>query len=145
MMKPGLIIGLDFDGTCVTHEFPKIGKELPYCVDTLKKIVAAGGKLILWTMRSNHELPESDDPHIHTQAEMYLDHATTWFYDRGIELWAVNENPEQKSWTHSPKAYCHVYIDDAALGSHTMQDPNFSDRPYVDWAIVDAILFPEEY
>jgi len=146
MIKQGIIIGLDFDGTCVTHEFPKVGKELPYCVDILRKIVAHGGKLILWTMRSNHITPPtSTSPEIYCEAGNYLDDAINWFYDRGIPLWGIQENPEQKIWTNSPKAYAHIYIDDAALGSFTMRDPAFSDRDYIDWVTVDSFLFPEKY
>lgn len=140
-MKPGLIIGLDFDGTCVTHEFPKIGKELPYCVDTLKKINDAGGKIILWTMRSNHTVARiSDDPDIHTVAGDYLDDAINWFNERGIKLWGINENPEQKTWTASPKAYCNIYVDDAAAGCPLILD-DMCVRPYVDWTKIDSILF----
>lgn len=145
MIAPGTIIGLDFDGTCVAHEFPKVGKELPYCVDTLKKIVAAGGLIILWTMRSNHTVdPITSSPEIHAKKGMYLDDAVNWFKKRDIPLWGIQTNPDQKSWTSSPKAYAHIYIDDAALGSFTMQDTAFSDRPYIDWALVDTFLFPEK-
>lgn len=31
-----MILGLDFDGTCVTHEFPKIGKDIG-AIPVLKK------------------------------------------------------------------------------------------------------------
>ena len=43
-MNP-LIFGIDFDGTCVTHEFPNIGKDIG-AVPVLRDIVAAGHKLI---------------------------------------------------------------------------------------------------
>lgn len=154
MIKTGIIVAVDFDGTCVTHEFPKVGKELPYCVETLKKIVAHGGRLILWTMRSNHIAPpiipagpdNCVNPIIACDMDNYLDHAINWFYERGIPLWGIQENPEQKTWTTSPKAYAHIYIDDAAdLGTYTMEDANLSERRFVDWAIVDALLFPEEF
>jgi hypothetical protein len=61
-----------------------------------------------------------------------LDKAVKWFKDRKIELWAVNENPEQKEWTDSPKVLADVYIDDAGLGCPIM----FIDgvrRPVVNW------------
>ena len=47
-------ICIDFDGTCVTHEFPKVGKDIG-AVSVLKKIVEAGHKIILFTMRSDIE------------------------------------------------------------------------------------------
>lgn len=129
MIKPGITVAVDFDGTIVTHEYPKIGKPLPYCIDTLKKIVSAGGRLILYTMRSGEILAEAVD---------YLN-------DNNVVLWGVNHNPDQYKWSGSPKVYAQIYIDDAAdLGLYTMQDPAFSDRRYVDWTLVDALLFPEE-
>lgn len=153
MHTPGTIYAIDFDGTVVTHEFPNVGKDVPYAVETLQKIVAHGGKLILWTMRANHKTPPefTKEPHhernpiIECNPDDYLDHAIKWFKDREIPLWGIQRNPDQDKWTTSPKAYAHVYIDDAALGSHTMHDTNFAERPYVDWAFVDAVLFPEEY
>jgi hypothetical protein len=152
MHTPGTIYAIDFDGTVVTHEFPKVGKDVPYAVETLQKIVAHGGKLILWTMRSNHtsppefntELQHERNPIVQCDAGNYLDDAIKWFSDRQIPLWGTQRNPDQDKWTSSPKAYAHVYIDDAALGTHTMHDPSFSERPYVNWAVVYAFLFPEE-
>ena len=129
MIKPGTIVAVDFDGTIVTHEYPKIGKPLQYCIETLHKITAAGGKIILYTMRSGEELAQAVD----------------YLIDNDVELWGVNKNPEQHTWTNSPKVYANIYIDDAALGTHTLHDPNFAARPYVDWVIIDALLFPEEY
>jgi hypothetical protein len=143
--KPGHIFGIDFDGTCVNHAFPEMGEDCPGAVDVLKKIVAAGGKLVLWTMRSNTtESPVIEDPTlIKCGADSFLDHAIKWFSDRDIPLWGIQENPTQKAWTSSPKAYCHTYIDDAALGCPLLFNLDFSSRPYVDWAAVDAIIFPE--
>lgn len=31
-------IAIDFDGTVVTHDYPKVGQELPEAVDTIKKL-----------------------------------------------------------------------------------------------------------
>lgn len=139
------IFGLDFDGTVVTHEFPKIGKDLPDCVRVLKRITDEGGKLILWTMRANHiEPPISTDPDIHTEAGNYLDEAINWFKERDIPLWGIQRNPEQDTWTTSPKAYAHIYIDDAALGCPLTFDHEFSDRPYVNWLKIEEWLFPIE-
>jgi len=129
MHQPGTIYAIDFDGTIVTHEYPKIGKPIPYCIETLQRIIEQGGKIILYTMRSGELL---------AQAVEYL-------INNDIKLWGVNKNPMQHRWTDSPKVFANIYIDDAALGTLTMQDPNFSDRQYVDWVMVDNLLFPEEY
>lgn len=34
-----MVIAVDFDGTCVTHEFPKIGNEGVRLVDTLQEAI----------------------------------------------------------------------------------------------------------
>ena len=45
-----MVIAVDFDGTCVTHAFPKIGEDIG-AVPVLKRLVKAGHKIILYTMR----------------------------------------------------------------------------------------------
>ena len=47
-----MIIAVDFDGTIVTHEYPRIGREIPFAIDTLKRLQDEGHhQLILWTVR----------------------------------------------------------------------------------------------
>ena len=53
-----LIIAVDFDGTCVTHEYPNVGKEIG-AAQVLKRITDAGHKIILFTMRSGKELQDA--------------------------------------------------------------------------------------
>ena len=118
-----LYIGIDFDGTCVTHEYPRVGKDIG-AVPVLKKLTDSGHLLILNTMRSGRE----------------LDDAVQWFIDNDIPLYGVNENPTQKSWTASPKVYAHLYIDDAALGCPLKMDNAVSDRPFVNWDAVEEHL-----
>jgi hypothetical protein len=119
-----MIIGIDFDGTCVTHDYPEIGKDIG-AVAVLKRLVNSGHKLILNTMRSGVKLQD----------------AINWFIDNDIPLYGANENPTQKSWTNSPKVYAHLYIDDAALGCPLKMDLNLSNRPFVDWEVVSFLLF----
>lgn len=140
-----LIIALDYDGTVVTHEFPEIGKEIDNCVPTLKRLVQAGAKLILSTMRSNHvKPPNSDDPDIHTEARNYLDEAVAWFKERDIPLWGIQANPEQHTWTSSPKCYAHMYIGDDALGCPLTYNLDIAKRPFADWFRIEDMLFPVE-
>ena len=47
-----MIIAVDFDGTCVTHDFPKVGKNIGAEI-VLKKFTDKGHKIILYTMRSH--------------------------------------------------------------------------------------------
>lgn len=110
------IIAVDFDGTCVEHEYPSVGMDVEGAAETLRALNNKGHRLILFTMRSGEKLEK----------------AIKWFKDRDIELWAVNENPEQKQWTESPKVFADIYIDDAALGCPIM----FIDgvrRPVINW------------
>lgn len=109
-----MYIAIDFDGTCVTHEYPNIGKNVG-AVPCLQQLVQNGHKLILYTMRSGKTLTE----------------AVKWFKNNNIPLYGINENPSQKRWTSSPKVYAHIYIDDAAIGIPLITPA--IGRPYVNW------------
>lgn len=118
-----MIIAVDFDGTCVEHDYPSVGIDVEGAVEVLRAIVAKRHRLILFTMRSGSK----------------LDDAVRWFRDRKIELWAVNENPEQREWTSSPKVYADLYIDDSAIGCPI----RFIDgvrHPVVNWSKIKSIL-----
>jgi len=128
-MNNKIIIAVDFDGTCVTHEFPKVGRDVPGAVQVLKRLVANGHKLILWTMRS-----DSEDRKVLTDA-------AAWFAVRSIPLYGVNSNPSQY-WSQSPKAYANLYIDDAALGCPLLPgEPG--ERDMVNWDAVEKWLEKE--
>lgn len=118
-----MYIAVDFDGTCVSHEYPSVGKDIG-AVPVLKKLTENGHKLILNTMRSGDELSD----------------AVKWFEENEISLYGINNNPSQKFWTDSPKVYAHLYIDDAALGCPLIFDHAISGRPFVNWVMVDEIL-----
>ncbi len=134
-----MYIGIDFDGTCVTHDFPRVGKDIG-AIPILKKLVDNGHQLILFTMRSNKKEVLSNHYEIHNKAEPYLTEAVNWFKDNGIELFGIQTNPTQKEWTESPKAYCHLYIDDASLGCPLLIDNSLSNRPFVNWNKVERML-----
>jgi hypothetical protein len=67
-----------------------------------------------------------------------LEDAVYWFNQNNIPLWGVNANPDQHTWTTSPKPYAHLYIDDAALGVPLVHVEN--ERPFVDWTAVAVRL-----
>ena len=117
------VIAVDFDGTCVTHDFPRIGRDIG-AIPVLQKLVVAGNDIILYTIRDGRELID----------------AMQWFNDNIIPLWAVNENPDQLGWNTSRKVYANLYIDDAAAGSLLSCNPNFTARPYVNWEAMDFWL-----
>jgi hypothetical protein len=129
-----MIIAIDFDGTCVTHEFPEIGSDIG-AVPVLKDLVKNGHHLILFTMRSNNGiLPLVTTEGIIETSGNFLDDAVNWFKENGIPLYGIQVNPTQSGWTTSPKAYAQLYIDDAAFGCPLIKEPE--ERAYVDWVAV---------
>lgn len=130
-------ICIDFDGTCVTHEFPRIGEDIG-AVPVLKELVDAGHKLILFTMRSDRKKKKKVGEETIVVEENFLLDALSWFEQNGIELYGVQKNPKQRFWTSSPKAYGHLYIDDANLGCPLVIPEE--GRPYVDWVKVRQML-----
>lgn len=119
----GYVIAVDFDGTCVEHNYPAIGMDVEGAVDVLRALNKHGHRIILNTMRSGQR----------------LEAAVRWFRDRKIELWAVNRNPEQECWTSSPKVYADIYIDDSALGCPLIFLEGVR-RPVVNWSKVRQLL-----
>ena len=102
------------------------------------ELVKKGHNLILFTMRSDRRIKNIWG----TSEELYLSDAVKWFEDRGIPLYGIQENPTQKEWTDSPKAYAQVYIDDAAIGCPLVfpENTEADERPYVDWNRVREML-----
>jgi hydroxymethylpyrimidine pyrophosphatase-like HAD family hydrolase len=45
--EESLTIAVDFDGTIVEHEYPRIGKEMLFAFETLMALQKKGHKLIL--------------------------------------------------------------------------------------------------
>ena len=133
-------INIDFDGTCVTHEFPRVGKDIG-TVPILKKLVANGHRLILFTMRSDRkEATPVIDPTIQNVTGKFLTDAVNWFKQNEIPLYGIQKNPTQINWTTSPKSYAPLMIDDSALGCPLKIDLELSSRPFVDWEKVEQEL-----
>jgi len=129
-------INIDFDGTCVTHEYPKIGKDIG-AIPVLKRLVQNGHRLIIFTMRSDGT----------------LDEAVNWFEENDIPLFGIQTNPTQ-NWTTSPKSYAQLMIDDSALGCPLKcfyREIEFNGekvmvkdgRNFVDWKKVEKLLESE--
>lgn len=123
-----MIICVDFDGTIVDHSFPGIGRPVPQAILWLKRLHSYGAKLILYTMRSDGG-----------RYERALSDAVEYLRENGVELYGINENPTQSSWTESPKVYGDVYVDDAGFGCPLIFPKGFN-RPCVDWAKVGPEL-----
>ena len=98
-----MLIAVDFDGTIVEHKYPKIGREIPFATETLRKLIEDGHRLILWTIRHGES----------------LDEAVNWCKERGVEFYAVNRDFEEQDAANgerSPKVKCDMYIDDRNIG-----------------------------
>lgn len=99
-----MIIAIDFDGTIVEHRYPHIGREMPFAIETLKKLTEEGHRLILWTVREGRLLEE----------------AVQFCRERGLEFYAVNRDYPEEEKEHnnhfSRKLKADLWIDDRNLG-----------------------------
>jgi len=99
-----MVIAVDFDGTIVEHKYPAIGREIPFAIETLKRLVSERHKLILWSVREGK----------------LLDEAVEFCRERGLEFYAVNRDyPEEEKGQNnhfSRKLKADLFIDDRNLG-----------------------------
>lgn len=123
-----MTINIDADGTCFTHDYPRVGKDIG-AQKVLKLLTDNGHELILFTMRSGKE----------------LDDVVEWFKKNNIPLYGIQTNPTQASWTLSPKSLADLMIDDSALGCPLKYDISLSSRLFVDWEIVEKMLIQIGY
>ncbi|MAN58446.1 MAG: hydrolase [Flavobacteriaceae bacterium] len=102
MLTDTYTIAVDFDGTIVEDEFPRIGKPIIFAFDTLKKLQENGHRLILWTYRDGKRLQEAVD----------------FCRQHGITFYAVNRSfPEEEYDTkYSRKINADYFIDDRNIG-----------------------------
>lgn len=135
-----MTINIDFDGTCVTHDFPQIGKSIG-AERVLRRLVDNGHQLILFTMRSDRkEATPVIDPTIQNVTGDFLTDAVNWFSQNGIKLYGIQTNPTQLNWTTSPKSYAELMIDDSALGCPMIYKKDLSPRPFVCWKTIEKYL-----
>ena len=99
-----MVIAVDFDGTIVEHEYPKIGREIPFAIDVLKRLQKEEfHQLILWTVREGKLLEE----------------ALEYCRERGLEFYAVNSDhpgEQYKDELISRKLKADLFIDDRNVG-----------------------------
>jgi len=123
-----MYICVDFDGTIVDHAFPAIGKPVPHAIKWLKRFTLLGANLILFTTRSDGQ-----------KFGDVLTDAVNYLKSNDIELFGININPTQTTWTSSPKPFGHFYIDDAAVGCPLIHPKGFI-RPCVNWKKVGKFV-----
>ena len=135
-----MILNIDFDGTCVSHDFPNVGKDIG-AVPVLKRLVNNGHSLILFTMWGDRfENKPTKDESIQNVTGLFLTDAINWFKDNDIHLYGIQTNPTQHNWTNSPKSYAHLMIDDSALGCPLIFKKEISERPFVCWETIERYL-----
>lgn len=97
-----MIIAIDFDGTIVEDDYPRIGALKPGVVEALKTLRKDGYTLILWTCRTGLELAQ----------------AVKFCAENGIRFDTINKNTRSnviKYGSDSRKVSASLYIDDRFL------------------------------
>lgn len=112
------IIAIDFDGTIVKDEYPKIGAPQLFAFETMRKMQSYGYRLILWTLREGKK----------------LDDAVAFCEENGIEFYAINKNyPEEElSEKTIRKVHADLFIDDRNIGG------------FIGWGQIHQILFNQD-
>lgn len=93
-----MIYAVDFDGTIVEDEFPKIGRAIPTVQEFIKAKKSQGDKFILWTCRTGD----------------YLNAAIDYCHSVGISFDAINDNVKEvmEEYGDNPrKVFADFYID----------------------------------
>ena len=127
-----MTIILDFDGTCVTNEFPKVGKNIG-AEFVLRRLQERGHKIVLFTARA-------DDPNNEFFPGNYLTDALNWFTEHGISLYGVNNNPDNDKYGYTRKVTGDIVIDDLAIGAPLIMYPQMSTKPFIDWNELEDML-----
>lgn len=95
-----MILAVDFDGTIVDDNYPKIGKEKLFAFEALISLQKQGHQIILWTVRGGIELEE----------------AVNFCKKKGLIFYAINKNyPEEITGANPRKLNASVFIDDKSL------------------------------
>ncbi|MBB4035307.1 hypothetical protein GGR21_001196 [Dysgonomonas hofstadii] len=96
-----MVIAVDFDGTVVEHEYPKIGRPIPFAIETLLQLQKEGHTLLMWTVRDGSLLQEAVD----------------YCESKGLKYYAANKNhPDEDVTVAARKLNADLYIDDRNLG-----------------------------
>lgn len=96
-----MVIAVDFDGTVVEHQYPKIGRPIPFAIETLLQLQKDGHTLLMWSVRDGELLQEAVD----------------YCASKGLNFYAANKNyPEENLAEASRKLNADLFIDDRNLG-----------------------------
>jgi hypothetical protein len=95
-----MIIAVDFDGTIVEHKYPKIGKPIPFAIETLLQLQKENHQLILWTVREGQLLQDAID----------------YCAEHGLYFYAANANYPEEAVPSPRKLNVDMFIDDRNIG-----------------------------
>ncbi len=104
-----MIIAIDFDGTIVRDEYPRIGPPLPGAFESIRKLKRNGHKIIIWTCRYGK----------------FLDEMIIFLKSNNVPFDTVNEHIlEYKLLFGSDmrKVYADLYIDDRNVMPWSWED-----------------------
>lgn len=139
-----MIIYLDFDGTCVEHDYPRIGRCNFGCIEVIKKLQDANHEIILNTYRA--DLGEEALKH----AQKWLnEHYWMFSKDKTIELKPITQSTTKKIqpapwkiWNQNKLNTSNdsIYIDDIAIGIPLKPTVMIQNSLMVDWEQVEQDL-----
>ena len=117
-------LAVDFDGTLSRHShYPEVGEPIPLGIAYCHNFIDRGGRVIIWTVRS----------------EIGMDKAVDWLIKQKLydKLYGININPSQAEYSTSPKINAHAFVDDLAIGCPVIPDIKY---PFADWSIIIPLL-----
>jgi hypothetical protein len=126
------VIAVDFDGTVVKSDWPRVGENIPGAFEVLRELIRNGHKIILHTQREHETVEEIED---------VLQIALDKLKEEGISLYSINEFPARDNkYYPSRKTYADIYIDDhnAMIPLVSWKNNKGVNLPYVDWIALDS-------
>lgn len=134
-----MIVYLDFDGTVVEHDYPRIGRANFGCIEVIKKLQDAGHEIILNTYRSdckNGTLEKALD-FLNDDYWMILkDKSNTDLELKPITKFTKRKiNPPAWDWFYIKQTKI-MYIDDISFGIPLKKAVYVQNR-MVDWDALD--------
>lgn len=153
-LNGGLVIGFDYDNTCVIDEWPESGETVEGAPEVLNNLLRHGHHLILFTQRNNQypeccpELAVFADEHGYNPDGSgtinLFRQVTGWIVDNldpEYELFDVNKNSlwEVTTKDRGRKVYMDYLIDDHNVGMKykTVKNRRGEVCKVVDWKFVD--------
>lgn len=118
-----IIVYLDFDGTVVTFDYPKIGTDVPDALRVIQRLMKKGVYLTLNTQRC--EMKDNS-----------LVEAREYLVKKGIKIDACSMKKVLPTW--EPPFGKVIFIDDIATGIPLL--PDSRGQMMVDWIEVEKIL-----